>query len=146
MALVKFNHHPVSNSLFDELWNQFPAQWARTWKDNNFHYPPVNIHENNEAYHLELSVPGLAKEDFQLKVEDGLLTIAFEKKENEEKKSDDYKTVRREFIQRSFKRSFTLNEQVDVENIQAKYESGVLKVLVPKKEQAKPASKSINIQ
>lgn len=144
MALVKFNHHPVTQSLFDELFNQFPAHWGRNWKDNSFHYPPVNIHETNEAYHLELSVPGLAKEDFQLKVEEGLLTISFEQKE--EKKSEDYKTVRREFSQRSFKRSFTLNEQSDVDNIQAKYENGVLKVLVPKKEQAKPAVKSIDIQ
>ena len=94
MALVKFNNR-ISNSVFDELFNHFPATWTNGWKDNYFHFPPVNIHETKDAYHLELNAAGLSKEDFQLNVEDGLLTIAFEKKE--ETKSEDYKTVRREF-------------------------------------------------
>lgn len=144
MALVKFNNRPINNSVLDELFNHFPASWTNGWKDTSLHFPPVNIHETKEAFHLELNAAGLAKEDFQLNVEDGLLTIAFDKKE--ETKSDDYKTVRREFTQRSFKRSFNLDDNVDVDNIQAKYENGVLKLHLPKKEQAKPATKAINIQ
>lgn len=144
MALVKFSNRPVSNSVLDELFNHFPAAWTNGWKDSSLHFPPVNIHETKDAYHLELNAPGLAKEDFQLKVEDGLLTISYEKKE--ETKSDDYKTVRREFTQRSFKRSFSVDDSVDVDNIQAKYDNGVLKLHLPKKEQAKATTKQINIQ
>ncbi|WEK34460.1 MAG: Hsp20/alpha crystallin family protein [Candidatus Pseudobacter hemicellulosilyticus] len=144
MALVKFNNRPVSNSLFDELFNQFPGAWTNPWKDPSFHVPPVNIHETADAYHLELSAAGLNKDDFQLKVEDGLLTVSFEKKEDN--KTEEYKTVRREFVHRSFKRSFHLDENVDVENIQARYENGVLKLHLPKREQNKPASKQISIQ
>lgn len=143
MTLVKFNNRPVNrvfNSVFDDLLNQFPA----TWKDSSLHFPPVNIHETKDAYHVELSAPGLNKEDFQVKVEEGILTIGYEQKE--ETKSEDYKTVRREFTQRSFKRSFTVEDQVDVDNIQAKYEQGVLKLHLPKKEQAKASAKQINIQ
>ncbi|MBO9567039.1 MAG: Hsp20/alpha crystallin family protein [Niastella sp.] len=143
MTLVKFNNRPVNrvfNSVFDDLLNQFPT----TWKDSSLHNPPVNIHETSDAYHVELSAPGLKKEDFQVKVEDGLLTIGYEQKE--ETKSEEYKTVRREFSQRSFKRSFTVEDQVNVDNIEAKYEQGVLKLRLPKKEQAKPTVKQINIQ
>jgi HSP20 family protein len=143
MTLVKFNNRPVNsvfNTVFDDLLNHFPANW----KDSSLHYPPVNIHETKEAYHVELSAPGLNKEDFQVKVEEGLLTISFEKKE--ETKAEDYKTVRREFTQRSFKRSFSIDDQVDADNIQAKYEQGVLKLHLPKKEQAKTSTKQINIQ
>lgn len=143
MTLVKFNNRPVNSvisTVFDDLFNQFPA----TWKDSSLHHPPVNIHETKDAYHLELSAPGLNKEDFQVKIEEGLLTISFEKKEGT--KTEEYKTVRREFTQRSFKRSFTVDDQVDVDNIQARYEQGVLKLHLPKKEQAKSSTKQINIQ
>lgn len=143
MTLVQFNNRPAKkafNAVFDDLLNQFPV----TWKDSSLHFPPVNVHETREAYHVELSAPGLNKEDFQVKVEEGLLTISYEKKE--ETKSEDYKTVRREFTQRSFKRSFQVDDQVDVDNIQAKYEQGVLKLHLPKKEQAKASAKEINIQ
>jgi len=143
MTLVKFNNRPVSkvfNSVFDDFFNQFPANW----NDSSLNNPPVNIHETKDAYHVELSAPGLNKEDFKLNVEEGLLTIGYEKKE--EAKNEDYKTVRREFTQRSFKRTFTIDEKIDTDNIQAKYDQGVLKLHLPKKEQAKVSPKQINIQ
>lgn len=143
MTLVQFNNRPVKsvfNSVVDDLLNQFPA----TWKDSSLHFPPVNVHETQEAYHVELSAPGLNKEDFQVKLEEGLLTISYEKKE--EAKTEGYKTVRREFTQKSFKRTFSVDELVDADNIQAKYEQGVLKLHLPKKEQPKPTVKQISIQ
>lgn len=143
MALVKINNNPLQkgfSSIFDEFFNEFSA---RDFGGNYAGFPPVNIHETANAYHLELSVPGRSREDFKVNVENGLLTVSFEKKE--ESKSEDVKTVRREFSYRSFKRSFTLDENIDAENIQAKYENGLLKLLVPRKEQAKPASRQINI-
>lgn len=143
MTLVKFNR-PVSkpfNNLFDELLNDFPGNFGKEW---NNAVPPVNIAETAEAYHLELSVPGRNKEDFKVNIENGLLTVSFEKKE--ETKDENVKSVRKEFSYQSFKRSFSLDEKIDVEKIQAKYENGILKFFLPKKEQVKEATKQISIQ
>ena len=144
MQVLKVNH-PVQktiNNVFDELFNEFPVLGGKDWA-NNWNFPPVNIHETTDAYHVELNVPGRSKEDFKINVENGLLTISFEKKE--EAAQEGYKTIRREFSFRSFKRSFTLDEHVDVDNIQAKYENGLLKLLIPKKEQEKASAKQITI-
>ena len=144
MSIVKFNHAPVQKSfgnLFDEFFNELPAFSGREW--NNWNFPPVNIHETTGAYHVELSVPGRSKEDFKINVDNGLLTISFEKRE--EAKNEDYKTVRREFSYRSFKRTFNLDERIDAEKIEAKYENGLLKLLLPKKEETKEAAKQITI-
>ncbi len=146
MTLVKVNNSPYHKSftnLFDELVNEFPVLGPREWNKEGLAFPPVNIHETAQAFHLELNVPGRNKEDFKVNVENGLLTISFEKKE--ETKSDEYKTIRREFSYKSFKRSFTVDQKIDAGNIQAKYENGVLKLLLPKKEESKDAVKQINI-
>ncbi len=141
MTLVKHNTAPF-NSLFDELFNSFPATWGRD--ANQAHaVVPVNIHETNEGYHLELNAPGRNKEDFKVNVENGLLTISYEKKESQEQK--DYKTIRREFSFRSFKRSFSIDEKINADGIQARYENGVLKVYLPKKEEIKVSPKEISI-
>ena len=143
MTLVKVNNHPARNlsSFVDGFFQDFPASWSR---ESNFGFPPVNIHETKDAYHLELSAPGRAKEDFQLSVDKGQLTIAFEKKE--EANTEEYKTVRKEFSFKSFKRSFNLDDRIDTNGIQAKYENGVLKLLLPKKEQEKESTKQISVQ
>jgi HSP20 family protein len=144
MTLVKVNNNagPKGLSNFvDQFFNELPGTWGR---ESNFGFPPVNIHETTEAYHVELNAPGRNKEDFKLSVENGLLTVSFDKKE--ETKSEDYKTIRKEFSYKSFKRSFNLDDRIDSNGIQAKYENGVLKVLLPKKEQAKESTKQISIQ
>ncbi|MEJ7768383.1 MAG: Hsp20/alpha crystallin family protein [Chitinophagaceae bacterium] len=143
MTFVKINKQvPKSfNNLFDELLNEFPALPGKDW---NAGAPPVNIAETADAYHLELSAPGRNKEDFKVNIENGLLTIGFEKKE--ETKDEAVKSVRKEFAFQSFKRSFSLDEKIDVDNIQAKYENGLLKFLLPKKEQVKETPKQISIQ
>ncbi len=142
MTIVK--HNPVAfSNLFDELLNNFPAtNWGKDFA-NSWSVAPVNIHETNEGYHIELNAPGRNKEDFKINVENGLLTISFEKKEETENK--DYKTVRREFSFESFKRSFSIDEKVNADAIQAKYENGVLKLYLPKKEEVKIAPKQITI-
>lgn len=145
MQVLKVNNNQVQRNIsnaFDELFNELPAFGGKEWS-SNWNFPPVNIHETANAYHIELSVPGRAKEDFKISVENGLLTISFEKKE--EAKHEDYKTIRREFSYRSFKRSFNLDETVDATNIQGKYENGLLKLLIPKKEQEKTSSRQITI-
>lgn len=146
MTFLKVNGAPVKKtygSFFDELLND----WSTFGSDNavsKWSNVPVNIHQTKDAYHLEVSAPGLKKEDIKINIEDGLLTISYEKKE--ETQSDEYKTVRKEFSYNSFKRSFTLGDKIDAAGIQGKYEDGVLKVLLPKKPEAQAVSKQIDIQ
>jgi HSP20 family protein len=143
MTLVKFNNHlgqKSFSSLVDEFFQELPGNLSKDW---NAGFPPVNIYETKEAYHLELNAPGRNKEDFSVNVDNGLLTIGFEKKE--ENKTEDFKTVRKEFSYKSFTRSFNLDDRIDGAAIQAKYENGVLKLYLPKKEQAKEGAKKIQI-
>ena len=142
MTLVKVNSKPFGN-LFNDFLNEIPGA-ARSFGQDLFAFPQTNIHETSEAYHLELIVPGRTKEDFKIQVEQGLLTISFDRKE-ETNSQDGYKTIRREFEFKSFKRSFSVDDKVDVEGIQAKYENGVLKILLPKKEESKQSAKQINV-
>jgi HSP20 family protein len=144
MTLVKVNNNGAQrgfSSFVDEFFNELPASWTR---EGNLNFPPVNIHETAEAYHLELNAPGRNKEDFKLTVDKGLLTVSYEKKE--ETKTEDYKTVRKEFSYKSFKRSFNVDDKIDADNVQAKYENGVLKLLLPKKAQVAESTKQITIQ
>lgn len=142
MRLLKVNNTAspkVWGSFFDELLNE-------SWKDGSWgtlSKVPANIHETKDGYHLEISAPGLKKEDISIAVEKDLLTISFEKKE--ETSSEDYKTIRREFSAESFKRSFTLSDKINPETIQAKYEDGILKVHVAKREEVQPSSRQISI-
>ena len=142
MTLVKVNNQRPFSNLVDSFFNEFPA-FNEALSQESWNFPPANIHETTDAYHVELNAPGRNKEDFKISVEKGLLTISYEKKE--ETKSEDYKTVRREFSYRSFKRSFSVDQNVDANGIQAKYENGVLKLLLPKKAEAKENSRQINI-
>lgn len=141
MTLVKVNNRPFGN-LFNELLNEIPVA-ARSFGQDLLAFPQTNIHETPDAYHLELNAPGRTKEDFKIQVEQGLLTISYEKKESVQ--SEDYKTVRREFEFRSFKRSFSVDDKINVDGIEAKYENGVLKLLLPKKEESKQSTRQINI-
>ena len=143
MTLVKTNYRPVNrafSNLFDDFFNEFPALADKA----GLNFPPVNIAETNDAYHLEVNVPGRNKEDFKINVDNGTLTISYEKKE--EVKNEDVKSVRREFSFQSFKRSFTLDDKVDAAGIQAKYENGILKLYLPKKADVKEAATQIAIQ
>jgi len=111
---------------------------------------PVNIQETEKGYDLQLVAPGLKKDDFKIKLEQNLLTISYEHneekaEENKEQNANDPKVIRNEYRFRSFKRSFTLSEKVNVAGISAKYTDGILYVSLPKKETTEPASKEINI-
>jgi len=92
--------------------------------------PALNILELEKEFKLELAAPGLEKSDFKLHVENNLLTVSVEKKEEKTEQKENYR--RREFSFHSFKRSFELPQNVDADAISAKYENGVLSVHVPK--------------
>lgn len=105
---------------------------------------PVNIMETDVAYELELVAPGREKNDFQVQLKEQVLTISFEKKPATE--AENRKAVRREFRIDSFKRSFTINEKVDATGITATYVNGILKLVLPKKEDVKVSPATIAVQ
>jgi HSP20 family protein len=104
-----------------------------------FTLPSVNVVENDNEYRLEVAVPGFGKDDFAIDVDNHLLTISGEKKNETKEEKENY--TRREFSYSNFKRSFTLPETVNGENISAAYENGILNVQLPKKMESKKETK-----
>ena len=131
------------DGMMKELFNEFPSTASRAFREDVLNFPPVNIVEKSNAYQVELSVPGYEKTDFNVKLDDKILTISTEKKE--QTVQADEKMIRKEFTYKSFKRSFTLDDKIDAESISAKYENGILKLELPKKEDQKTAVKDITI-
>lgn len=107
--------------------------------------PAVNISETSDQYEVNLAAPGMKKEDFNIDVEGNTLTISAETKEEKEEKDERF--TRKEYNYSSFSRSFTLPDWVNKEKINANYENGLLKVVLPKTEAAKQApSKHITVK
>ena len=99
--------------------------------------PAVNIRETDDSFLVEMAAPGLKKEDFKIELSGNTLTITSDKNQEELNKADE-RFVKREFSYQSFNRVFTLSKDVvDSEGIQARYQNGVLELVIPKKEEAK---------
>jgi HSP20 family protein len=146
MTFVKTSN-PLAKSfdgLMNELFNELPSTFGKTMREDVLSFPPVNIVEKNNFYHLQVSAPGFEKDDFNVKLEGNILIVSAEKKD--EVKSETEKVIRKEFSAKSFKRTFSLDEKIDASNISAKYENGILYVGLPKKEEIKAVAKEINIQ
>ncbi|WP_198306011.1 Hsp20/alpha crystallin family protein [Arcobacter vandammei] len=92
--------------------------------------PVVNTREGDFAYHVDVDLPGVKKEDIKVDINKGILTISGERKVKEEIKEEDYYKVETYFGK--FSRSFTLPDNADIENIEAKNDNGVLEVVIPK--------------
>lgn len=141
-AMTKFTEKMPS--VFDDFfrpWNEWfdnETFWGKT-----FTVPAVNIKEDKDAFNVSLAVPGMKKDDFNIDVEGNMITISSEKEEKKEEKEG--KFTRKEFNYSSFKRSFTLSEDVNKDKIEAKYEDGILKLVLPKKEEAKKMAISKHI-
>lgn len=105
--------------------------------------PIVNTREGESAYHIDVDLPGVKKEDINVDMNKDLLTISGERKTKDEVKEDDYYKLETTFGK--FSRSFTLPENVDVENIEARSDNGVLEVVIPKLKEEK-IKKSIEIK
>lgn len=148
MTNVKFNGVPFERtftSLVDDFFTEVPALLkTEVSKHNIKSHVPVNITENENEYQIEVVAPGYEKSDFNISVENNLLVISAEKKEEE--KTEAGKSIRKEFHLRSFKRTFTIDNKIDTEKIAAKYVNGILIVTLQRKEEAKAASKNIEVQ
>lgn len=94
--------------------------------------PAVDILESDKSYELHFAVPGFEKENFELNVDDNILSVSGERKYEEEKSGKTFKSVRTSYG--SFKRSFTLPENVAATKIEAQYNNGILEVVIPKDE------------
>lgn len=146
MTFVKTSN-PLAKSfdgLMNELFNELPATFGKTMREDVLGFPPVNIVEKNDVYNLQVSAPGFEKGDFKVKLEANILTVSAEAKE--ENLSETEKVIRKEFSAKSFKRTFTIDEKIDGANISARYENGILYIGLPKKEEVKAAAKEITIQ
>lgn len=131
-------------SLFDDFFKPW-SEWfgnGGEWK-RSLTVPAVNITEGKDEYKISLAAPGLKKHDFKINVEGNMLTISSEKEENREEKDESYS--RKEYNYSSFSRSFNIPEGVNQDKIDARYDDGVLKLILPKKEEAKRISVSRNI-
>jgi len=130
-------HYP---SIWDQFLNEFENMEERTFQ------PAINVKETGKDYQVELLAPGFEKKDFDIDVENHRLIISYEKKEEKEKKSDDEKYYRREFGMSSFTRTFELPEDAKEEQIQAKYDKGILLIVIPKTSPREDVKKKIEIK
>ena len=148
MTQVKFQRRPFEttiNNFVDDLLTDMPGLFKNGNGQSKWHgFAPVNIRESEKNYSIDVVAPGYDKADFKVNLEQDVLTISAEKKE--ETKNEGEKEIRREYTYRSFKRSFTLDEKTDVDGIEAKYVNGILTLNLPKKEEVKVTSKVISIQ
>jgi HSP20 family protein len=129
----QFRDFRRSFDLINSMLNS--VDYVKENSDDKYDFTPaVNTREGEFAYHLELDLPGVKKEDIKVDIESDRVVISGEKKLKEELKEDNYYKV--ESYYGSFKRSFALPEEADVENIHAESQDGVLEVVIPKLEQS----------
>ena len=153
MTHVKFNRKPFEgtfNNLVDDLFTELPALFKTEFNQTDRRgFVPANVKETGKSYQLEVVAPGFEKTDFKISLDDNLLTVSAEKKEEVKEDSDsdrNEKQIRREYSYHSFKRSFTLDEKIDATNIEASYINGVLTLNLPKKETVKASATEISIK
>ena len=125
-------------SIFDKFWNNELMDWDYSnFSSTNTSLPAVNVHETDNDFIIELAAPGMSKKDFKISFNNNILSISSEIKTNKNETKGNY--TRREFSYQSFKRSFTVPENmVNGDKITAKYNDGILNVILPKREEMKP--------
>lgn len=139
MSLSRRNPHPVPSfaRMFDDFFGSdfFDVSPFSTTSTS---VPAVNVKENDDAFIVEVAAPGMTREDFKIELNHNRLTISSEKKAEHADRDEEGRFTRREFSYQHFSRSFTLPDTVAGENISAAYTDGLLKLTLPKKEEAKP--------
>ena len=122
---------PSLRRIMEDFWNN-ESLFDRALFNGDSRMPAVNIKENEKNFEIEVAAPGFEKQDFQLNLEDNVLTISAESsKQNQEEKES---FTRKEFSYTSFSRSFSLPETVKDEKIEAHYENGLLHLTLTKAE------------
>jgi HSP20 family protein len=124
--------------LFDDFFKRDLFDWNNSnFSDTNTTIPAVNIKETADNYEVQVAAPGMTKDDFKVELDGNSLTISSEKSQQNEQKEGE-RFSRKEFSYQSFQRTFTLQKDVvDIDKIQAKYDNGILHLMIPKKEEVK---------
>jgi HSP20 family protein len=141
MNLVTFNPEQALDRFFDT--DQFFG-FPRTHGEQPTVLPKVNVIEKEEAFHLEAETPGMTQKDVSIEFHNGVLTLKGHREKDSQSDKNDYRI--REFNKQSFARSFRLSDQIDSEKVAARMDQGILKVTLPKKEQAKPKKIEIKVE
>lgn len=136
MLPVKTSLLPTVSRFFDDDWNNL-FEWSNSnFKSHQSTLPSVNIQENADNFVVEMAAPGMKKEDFHVELHNNVLTIKSQMKDEKNVENNNY--TRREFSYQTFQRSFNLNNNVvDYSSIDAKYQDGILRLIIAKKEEAK---------
>lgn len=142
MSLIKKNNGlrgftPMLSDFFGPDDFTFDRLFKKEWT------PAVNIMEDEKKFEIEFAAPGMRKSDFKVKVENGMLNVSAECKEEKEETKKNY--TRQEYSYTSFSRSFTLPENAKEDDIKASYENGILKLSIAKKEMVVSKAKEITI-
>jgi len=145
-VVKKENTFPTFRNLIESFFeSEFPTFGTTFSRFIGSTIPSANIKETEENFQIELGIPGIKKEDIKIDLEDGILTISSEQKEEKTEEKDYY--TRREFNYSSFSRSFQLPDIVDTDKITASYKDGILNIVIPKKDSyIKKAQRRIEIQ
>ncbi len=140
MNLVRFQNPEfnVNRNLVDELFSNFLRNdYHENYLEKCGNQPATNVFETEKDFRIELLLPGFPKEDVQINYHKNVLTIKVDKKEEiKEENQEQYKYEHREFGSFNFEKNFKVPNTVDVENISAKFENGILHMVLPKKEEA----------
>lgn len=128
--------------VIDRFFEEFP-RILPTFSTETF-VPAVDISETDKSYEFEIELPGMKREDIEIEVSDGILTVKGEKKEEKKEEKKGYKKIERSYGK--FERSFTLPQYIDEKNISAKFENGLLNISIPKSPEAKASSRKIEIK
>ena len=146
MSLVKWNESAKLAGRRNWIENFF-AETDDFFKTMNFdvalNVPAMNVKEEREFFMIDLAVPGMKREDFNIEIDRGVLMISASTEEKKEEKTEEYK--RQEFSFRNFKRSFWLPENINMDQIVATYENGLLKLKLPKMMQLPEKGKTIKV-
>lgn len=137
-TLVKTTQFPSVKTLMEDFWN------SDKFFSNDFfksELPAVNVIDKGKTFFIEVSAPGFRKEDFKVEIEQGILTISAENQKSEHDEEDNY--TRREFLRSSFTRTFSLPENVQQDEVNAKYENGMLGITLKKLTQKSAAKKKV---
>ena len=138
MNLVKFRnpYYNVNGNLVDELFNSFLSNDYHEDYLLNSKNPATNVFETDKDFRIELLLPGFVKDDVQMNYHKNLLTIKVDREKKDENANENYKYSHREFGVFNFEKQFQIPNTVNSEKIDAKFENGILTVVLPKKEEA----------
>lgn len=135
MSLIKYQW-PALSDFYDD-------DWMKTRFANRDWFPAINVVDNEGNYEIEMVAPGMKKEDFSVAIENGVLIITGKTENEKEEKEKNY--TRKEFTSRSFTKSFTLPDNVEADAVKAKYDDGVLRLVLDKTTKELPSKKEVVI-